>query len=258
MTNEELVQAYQDGDKEAMTAIVVKNKGLVCHFANQYYQLSGISYLDSKDLEQNGYIGLMNAVKGFDPLLGFKFTTYASQSIKRYIYKSLRFSSPWESKYKKESKLCQVISAFEPVPGTENLTYIDQIEDKDAENAFHNAIIEMDKAILRRELFKVLNTVFEINELKRTFIILKYGLTGKAYTLNEIASMYGLSTEGVRQKIEKGLRKIRSSAIGIQLKEKYQVEYALYDYLEQAAKVEYKNPLFFELELEKFRALIGA
>ncbi|MBC3887248.1 sigma-70 family RNA polymerase sigma factor [Acetobacterium paludosum] len=258
MTNEELVQAYQSGDKEAMTTIIENNTGLVYFHAKRYHQLSEMAYLDFDDIVQNGYMGLMSAVEGFSPLQGFKFSTYASQSIKRNIYTGLLCSTPWENKRDPKSKLCQVISAYEVRPGTENAMYIDLIEDEDAENAFHNTMIEMDRIILRTDLFKVLNTVFELHENKRTFIILKYGLTGKPHTYNEIAGIYGLSIEAVRRNIVNGLREIKSSAIGIQLKEKYQVEYALNDRLERLTKVEYKDPAYYVDELEKLRALLGA
>lgn len=258
MTNEELVQAYQNGDKDAMTTIIEKNKGLVYFHAKQYYHLSEMTYLDFDDIVQNGYIGLMSAVEGFDPLLGFKFTTYASQSIKRNIYAGLRYSTPWENKNDPKSKLCQIISAYEVRPGTGNTMYIDSIEDEDAENAFHNTMIEMDREILRKELFKALNTVFELHKKKRTFIILKYGLTGKPHTYKEIAGIYRLTSEAVRQNINRGLNQIRTSAIGAELKNKYKLEYGLRDKLEVLAKLEYKDPAFYDLELEKLRKLFEA
>lgn len=255
MTNEELVQAYQSGNKEAMTTIVENNKGLVYFHANQYHPLSEMAYLDFDDIVQNGYMGLMSAVEGFDPLLGFKFSTYASQSIKRNIYTGLLCSTPWENKRDPKSKLCQVISAYEVRPGTENAMYIDLIEDEDAENAFHNAMIEMDRIILRKELFKVLNTVFELHETKRAFIILKYGLTWKPHTYKEIAGIYGVTIEAVRQNINRGLNQIKTSVIGIELKNKYKLEYGIHDKLELLTKLEYKDPAFYDLELEKLRAL---
>lgn len=258
MTNEELVQAYQNGDKDAMTTIVENNKGLVYFHAKQYQQLSEVAYLDFDDIVQNGYMGLMSAVEGFSPLLGFKFSTYASQSIKRNIYTGLRYSTPWENKYDPKSKLCNVVSAYEVIPGSENITYIDLIEDGDAENAFHNAMIEMDRVILRKELFKVLNTVFELHETTRTYIILKYGLTGKPHTYKEIAGMYGVTIEAARQKINRGLTQIKTSAIGIELKNKYKLEYGIRDKLELLTKLEYRDPAFYDLELEKLRDLFEA
>ena len=111
MTNEEMVMAYQIGDKEAMTAIVENNRGLVNYFVNQYYNLSDISYLERDDLEQLGYIGLIEAAKGFDPDMVVKFSTYAGVAIKGHISRGLRISSPWEKRSNRESELCHVISA---------------------------------------------------------------------------------------------------------------------------------------------------
>jgi DNA-directed RNA polymerase sigma subunit (sigma70/sigma32) len=132
------------------------------------------------------------------------------------------------------------------------------IEDEAAENAFYNAMVEMDRVILRKELFRALNTVFELHETTRTYIILKYGLAGKPHTYKEIAGMYGVTIEGVRQKINRGLNQIKTSVIGVELKNKYKFEYGLWDKLEHLTKLEHKDPAWYAMELQNLRELFEA
>ena len=252
MTNEDLVMASQNGDRLAMAAILEKNRGLVNYFINRCHGLKA-SYLDRDDLEQNGYMGLMDAVKAYDPLLGFKFSVYACMAIKRNLYRALRVSTPWE-KRSSESKLGNVISAFDLLPGCEDITYMDTFEDESAQTAYHEITETIDREILRKDLFLVLNKVLGLNDSVRDLIILKYGLTGKTYTLDELANSYQLSRTRTDQLITGGLKKIKHSVAGKQLKEKYKLEF-FRNCLENLTAVQYKNPVYYAIELEYLKAI---
>lgn len=253
MTNEELVKAYQDGDKEAMNDIVVNNKGLVYMVVNSFYNSLESSYLDREDLEQIGYMGLMEAVKHFDPYMGFKFSSYASKAIMGYISRGLRVSTPWEKRSDTSGAMAQVISADSFLPGSESMTYLETIEDPAAVNDFHNMICAIDDEILHRDLFDVLNRVFNLDDKPRNAIILKYGLTGRPHTLKEIGDAYGTDASGANQWVRAGIRRIRSSRAGHALKRKYQVEYSLSTGRERLSRLEYKDPSRYAQEKEWFR-----
>lgn len=86
MDNEQLVAWIQAGVNEAdnMLQLWQQNRGLIRAIARQY-----AAYEDIEDLEQQGYIGLRDAVQGYRPEEGAAFSTYAlvriRQSIRRYI-----------------------------------------------------------------------------------------------------------------------------------------------------------------------------
>lgn len=81
----ELARRYKlDGDQEAAAALVQANLRLVVKIALDFQRVWMRNLLD---LIQEGNIGLMQAVKKFDPFRGIKFSYYASFWIKAYILK---------------------------------------------------------------------------------------------------------------------------------------------------------------------------
>src|SRR5437868_9766759 len=84
----ELAYRIETGDAEARDRMVRANLRLVVNIARGY---SGKG-LGLQDLIEEGNLGLLRAVEGFDPAMGTRFSTYASywikQSIKRAIINS--------------------------------------------------------------------------------------------------------------------------------------------------------------------------
>ncbi|MBW1974481.1 MAG: RNA polymerase factor sigma-32 [Deltaproteobacteria bacterium] len=81
----ELAKRYKEkGDIEAAYKLVTSNLRLVVKIAMEFqkYWMQNLM-----DLIQEGNIGLMQAVKKFDPYRGYKFSYYASFWIKAYIIK---------------------------------------------------------------------------------------------------------------------------------------------------------------------------
>jgi RNA polymerase sigma-32 factor len=78
----ELAQLYaRTGDRDAAWKLVTSNLRLVVKIAREYHR--GVFQL--LDLIQEGNVGLMQAVKKFDPLKGVKLSTYAAWWIRAYI-----------------------------------------------------------------------------------------------------------------------------------------------------------------------------
>ncbi len=78
----ELAMRYKnDGDLEAARKLITSNLKFVVRIANTYKSYG----LNPMDLIQEGNIGLMHAVKGFDPTKGYRLISYAVWWIKAYI-----------------------------------------------------------------------------------------------------------------------------------------------------------------------------
>ena len=72
---------YNNHDKKAYEELILHNMRLVIKIAKRYKAFN----CDVTDLIQEGNIGLMEAVKRFNPSLNYAFTTYAGSFIKGYI-----------------------------------------------------------------------------------------------------------------------------------------------------------------------------
>lgn len=79
----ELYNKYKNGDIEAAKMLVKAHLRLVAKIAMEYRS----AYHNVLDLIQEGTLGLMQAVKKFDPEKGARFAHYASWWIKSYILK---------------------------------------------------------------------------------------------------------------------------------------------------------------------------
>ena len=78
------IRVQEDGDSEAAYILITSNLRLVVKIALEFQRVWMQNLLD---LIQEGNIGLMQAVKKFDPYKNVKFSYYASFWIKAYILK---------------------------------------------------------------------------------------------------------------------------------------------------------------------------
>jgi len=81
----ELAMAIGEGDVEARDRMVRANLRLVVNIARGYTGKG----LGLQDLIEEGNLGLLRAVEGFDPGMGTRFSTYASYWIKQSIKRAL-------------------------------------------------------------------------------------------------------------------------------------------------------------------------
>lgn len=84
ISNEAIVKEIQAGDNKRLADLYHKNYRLIWSIAKDYADISEL-----EDLIQEGFLGLREAAKRYDPSHGAKFSTYASawirQSVIRYI-----------------------------------------------------------------------------------------------------------------------------------------------------------------------------
>lgn len=81
-----LLEIAREGDNDACTRLVEENAGLIWSIVKRYYGRGA----DPDDLYQLGCLGLLKAVRGFDPTLGYQFSTYAVPKIAGEIRRFLR------------------------------------------------------------------------------------------------------------------------------------------------------------------------
>ena len=81
-----LLEAAAGGDEEACARLIEENAGLVWSIVKRYYGRG----TDPDDLYQLGCLGLLKAVRGFDPAFGCQFSTYAVPKIAGEIRRFLR------------------------------------------------------------------------------------------------------------------------------------------------------------------------
>ncbi len=81
----EVTKKVAGGDAQAREKLIRSNLRLVVSIAKGYVN-RGLSFLD---MIEEGNIGLIRAVQGFDPSTGYKFSTYATWWIKQAIRRAL-------------------------------------------------------------------------------------------------------------------------------------------------------------------------
>ena len=91
-TSQDLAQTATNGDPAAEEALVSEYSQLVRACARPYFLAGG----DGEDLIQEGMLGLLSAVRTFDPAKGVKFSTYAEFCVRRRIYSAIRAASGYK------------------------------------------------------------------------------------------------------------------------------------------------------------------
>ncbi len=242
----ELATRHQrDNDMEAAHSLVCANLRFVVKVANEYRGY-GLRLLD---LVQEGNIGLMLAVKKFDPARGTRLITYAVWWIRAYIQNYIMRSwslvkiGTTQMQRKLFFKLAQTRNALR------NLTGSEQLEDVARElEANENVVAEMsqrmgsrdtslDVELTEGEGYTMLNILADENDnqedlllaheeqqlnTKRTSIALEILkprerriieqriLTDSPKTLQDLADEFGVSRERIRQIEQNALNKLRT------------------------------------------------
>ena len=84
--NLELIRRAQSGDRDADTALVEQNSGLIWSIVRRYLGRG----VEQDDLHQLACLGFLKAVRGFDGAYGTQFSTYAVPKIAGEIRRFLR------------------------------------------------------------------------------------------------------------------------------------------------------------------------
>ncbi len=239
------IQVREHGDKEAAYRLVTSNLRLVVKIALEFQRVWMQNLLD---LIQEGNIGLMQAVKKFDPYKNVKFSYYASFWIKAYILKFIMDN--WRLvkigttqgqrklffKLKKEKQKL-IDMGFEPKPkllserlGVSEREIVDMDQRLDGWDVSLDAPLKEDSDTERIEFLSTATESIEDQVSKKEIEALLHNkiaefrkkmtpreieifdlriFSDNPVTLQEIGDRYGISRERVRQVEKNIIKKMR-------------------------------------------------
>lgn len=207
MTNERLCVLAQKGDESARELLVEKNMGLIIQTADLVYRSSSLEgsdlNIDVDDLVQEGSIGLLRAVDGFDPARKLKFLTYAAPAIKNAMLdlvhtEQMSFEHRMATAKVKdgvEGLGLERVYLDEILPGDERLLRIEAIADPYA--------LPPEQAYIKAEtLWELYAALDKLEPREQTYLLYRHGFTDDiGHTLIGTAIHFHLS-ENRAKKLE--------------------------------------------------------
>ena len=236
MTIEEIVSEIQNGNQDKICDLWERTKGFVHTCAIEFHAGD-----QEEDLIQEGFFGILDALKKYDGTKGYKFLSYASHYIKnsmrRYLIKTKpgvrlpeylsekvrkynKFVSEYVQKYGREPTDLEA-SIMLHMPDIEKVkaaaldpTSLDKEMSEDGGSLGEVYAVSEDSAegvinkIFQKQLSRDLwGTVDKLPEGQRESVI-EYYRNGKTYS--EVAHDLHVSDEHVRQLLRKAKRRLRS------------------------------------------------
>jgi len=236
----ELARRIAQGDSEARDRMIRANLRLVVNIARNYTG-KGLSL---QDLIEEGNLGLLRAVEGFDPNMNTRFSTYASywikQSIKRALVncgKTIRIPAymvellnkwrrmahqlqdelgrtPTQEEIaralnlpkKKLNIIKKAIRIYNSLPQTEQLESNWTLGEMVTDDRTKSPDVEM---VEHDDLTQVMQLLQKMDEREATILRMRFGLDNEEpKTLKEIGERLGLTRERVRQIETEALNKL--------------------------------------------------
>jgi RNA polymerase primary sigma factor len=242
----ELAYRIIDGDGSARERMVRANLRLVVNIARSYTGKG----LALQDLIEEGNLGLLRAVEGFDPGMNTRFSTYASywikQSIKRALVNSAKtiripaYMVELLSKWRRAT--AQLNDALGRPPTQEEVAKVLELPKKKLNIIkkaikIYNATPQTDQPeagwtlgemltdertrtpdaemVMADDLVQVLHLLDRMDKREATILRMRFGLDAEEpKTLKEIGEALGLTRERVRQIESEALAKLAESLNG--------------------------------------------
>ena len=244
-----LCSLIQEGNRQAMQDLCVKNKRLVDKYVAAYEKRYG-NRLDFEDLEQVGFLGLITAAQKFNISQGTAFSTYAGYWIKQAISREIMDNGyAIRIPVHMMERISKVVSVDNRLAGQD----VDKLQDRIQliadelgleEDAVKECLIlknnylsytsldtpigeeeesllgdfipideeeSVDSIVQSRALHDSLDKVMEtLTKRERLVLELRFGWNdGRPRTLEEVGKEFNVTRERIRQIEAKALRKMR-------------------------------------------------
>ncbi len=230
--NTALIERVREGDKQAENRMVEENMGLVYSIARRFFNRG----YDAEDLTQIGAIGLIKAVKKFNPEFNVQFSTYAvpmitgeikrflrddgavkiSRTLKENAMKGWRCEELLRRKLNRQPTINEIskesgidaeslIEAFEAATPPESI-YESVYDNGDKEIRLLDTITgeEIEDGVINKVMID--DILSRLTEREKEIILLRY-FRGK--TQSEIAKIIGVSQVQISRIEKKAIERIR-------------------------------------------------
>ena len=232
-SNEVLLERVRNGDKAAADKLVEDNIGLVRSVVKRFI---GRGY-DADDLFQIGSIGLIKAVRKFDPSFGVMFSTYAvpmimgeirrflrddgavkvSRSLKEKAAKGKKYEELLRKELGREPTISEIshrsgisseelVEAFSAMTPPESI-YAESQENENIRKIDRLGTVSHEEEIVNHVMLQ--NILNRLEPRERQIILLRYF---KGKTQSETARVFGVSQVQISRIERNTLNKIRKMA----------------------------------------------
>jgi RNA polymerase primary sigma factor len=238
----QLAQAIRNGDSKALDTLTKANLRFVVSVAKQY-QFRGIPL---PDLINEGNVGLIKAALRFDETKGFKFISYAVWWVRQSIIQALgeqgrmvrlpsnkfmlanklqKLASQLEQFHERTPSLAELASELQmqeaelSLMGDYNMSYVSldapslfEGDETMANNLKDEKGRETDTIVQYTESLgvEIRRCLASLGEREKTIVCYFYGIgVPEALSVHQIAAMYNMSSERVRQIKDKAIKHLR-------------------------------------------------
>ncbi|MGC8870483.1 MAG: sigma-70 family RNA polymerase sigma factor [Brevinematia bacterium] len=215
-----VIARAKKGDRDAIKELIESNIRLVVKFASNF-KVQGDVFMD---LISEGCLGIMRAIKKYDPSKGVKFSSYASIWIRhcmlRYLSESKNLIKiPFRKKKMVKEILLDAGKNFSSYDDSEinninqliNVVFISDFLNSSYSEEFCSGVNDIENFIEKQYISLVIQEKISRLSPKEQFIIKnRFGLDGKdEKSLLEIAKILGGTPEGVRYIEHRALKKLK-------------------------------------------------
>ncbi len=177
VSNEQICLRAQKGDDDARDLLLENNLGFIRKTATELYQGMALAEtelaIDRDDLEQEGCIGLLNAIGSFDADRGSKFLTYAAPSIRNAMMDLIRAGFSQFEQQMADDKAglgFRFVRLDEILSDEERMQRIEAIADPLAKSP--------ERIITERETYRELyGALDKLSAREQTYLLYRYGFT---------------------------------------------------------------------------------